>query len=390
MRRAVFLIPGAVIAMSLVSIALSRVRPPRDQADLFGEPLIAVPYVVASAIVGAAILHRHPWHAVGLVFVSIALIDAVNGLLSQYAAFALLTGTPLPAWIWAAWAASWIWFGVIILVAVILPLVFPTGTLLSARWRGVLFLAVLAFAGLALGGALTPGPLEAFPEAENPLGLAHPAVEGLSAAAFMALIVAIVLGIASMVIRFRRAVGLERQQMKWLLYAIAAFAASFVVAAFFFQAGSAPLPIQLLVIVAWTLVPISAGTAILRHRLYDIDVLINRTLVYGALTATLGAAYVGSVLLLQTVLRPFTADNEVAVALSTLAVVALFQPLRRRIQGAVDRRFYRSRYDAARTIDRFSARLRDQVDLDELRGELVGVVADTVKPAHASLWLRRR
>ncbi|MGH2377852.1 MAG: hypothetical protein ACRDGT_05195 [Candidatus Limnocylindria bacterium] len=390
MRRSVYLLPIAALAISVVSVGLSRAGPPRPQADAFSEPLFGAPFLVASAVVGAVILSRHRWHAVGLVFAAMALIESLNGVMGQYAALALRTGASLPGWTLAAWFASWIWFATIALIAVVLPLIFPTGTLLSASWRGVLVLAAASFAALALGSALAPGPLEAVPELENPFALAHPAVEIVGAAGFIALAVAIVLGVASMVVRFRRAAGVERQQMKWLLYAIGGFATSFVIASYFYQqAGTGPLAIEILLILAWTCVPIAAGIAILRYRLYDIDVLINRTLVYAALTATLGAAYVGSVLLLQTALRPFTGGSDIAVAVSTLAVVALFQPLRRRIQDWVDRRFYRSRYDAQRTLDAFTSRLRDEIDLAELERELVGVVAETVRPRHASLWLRR-
>jgi hypothetical protein len=208
----------------------------------------------------------------------------------------------------------------------------------------------------------------------------------------------LIVGAVSMVVRLRRARGVERQQMKWFAYAAVVLALVFVGTAIAFFSplraldpsariqpamfGGVPIILGLIA------VPIGTAVAILRYRLYDIDVLINRTLVYGLLTAALAATYFAGVIVLQTALRPLTGGSEVAVALSTLTVVALFAPLRRRIQASVDQRFYRSRYDAARTLDAFGAALRDEVDLDDVRADLVGVVGDTLRPAHVSLWLR--
>jgi hypothetical protein len=200
---------------------------------------------------------------------------------------------------------------------------------------------------------------------------------------------------ASLLARYRLAESVERQQLKWLVYAAALVATAFIVLGLVTVVGDRLVGLGVVDDLIWfgalvslTTVPIAAGIAILRHRLYDIDLLINRTLVYGALTFTLALAYGALVVLLQQLSRPITAGSDLAVAGSTLAVAALFQPVRRQIQSAVDRRFYRSKYDAERTIARFSARLRAEVDLNALQGELGAAVRETMQPAHLSLWLR--
>jgi hypothetical protein len=193
----------------------------------------------------------------------------------------------------------------------------------------------------------------------------------------------------ALVVRFRRSRGIERQQLKWLTYATA-ITFGLVVIPFVVPPG----PIKTLAAATATfgigLLPIAIGVAVTRYRLYDIDVLIRRTLIYAAVSAVLLAAYIGGVALVQFILAPVTSGNGLAVAISTLAVLALFQPLRRRIQEGVDRRFYRSRYDAARTLDSFAVRLRDEVDLDAVRADLIASVRQTMAPAHTSLWLRER
>jgi hypothetical protein len=190
------------------------------------------------------------------------------------------------------------------------------------------------------------------------------------------------LSAVSLVLRLRRATGVKRQQLKWFVYAVALFALVFPPSVIVFGDGR-------LIVFLLPLVPASAGIAILRYRLFDIDILINRTLVYGSLTALLAATYLGGVVGLQSVLRALTGQkSQLAVVASTLAIAALFSPLRRRVQAFVDRRFYRRKYDAAKTLEAFNARLREETDLQALSNDLVGVARSTMQPSHASLWLR--
>ena len=239
---------------------------------------------------------------------------------------------------------------------------------------------------MVLGYAFSPGPLEDYEQVDNPLGLrgvGGDVSDVLLSIGFPLLALAAILSMASLVVRFRRSSGIERQQVKWMAAAAALLVLAWLVNAVLDQGFGINISI-LLPIVALSL-PVAAAVAVLRYRLYDLDLVVNGALVYGALTALLAGSYVGSVLLLQLLLRPGSAF---AIAGSTLAVAALVRPARRRIQSLVDRRFYRHRYDAVQTIERFGARLRDEIELDALSGELRAGARETMQPAHVSLWLR--
>jgi hypothetical protein len=260
---------------------------------------------------------------------------------------------------------------------------------------------VSAVAADIVGTAFAPGVLDIGAERpiRNPLGIGGPvgdAMPWLFGAGDVLAAGTVVLGGLSLVLRLRRSRGRERQQVKWFAYVgILALVPFSILVLVSLVAGNDSPPWKVIVIGWWLLVglvlaglPLAIGIAILRHQLYDIDIVINRTLVYGALTLTLGASYLGSVLLLQLLLNPLTQGSDLAVAMSTLAVAALFRPARRRIQLLVDRRFFRRRYDAARTLQAFGSRLRDQLDIDALGNDLQAVVGDTMQPDHVSLWLR--
>jgi hypothetical protein len=376
----------AVSVVTVASVAVLNLSRIEYDVTFFGAFVL---FVVAFATVGALVASRQPRNPIGWIMCVAGVAYAYMGSADTYAQGLRDGGDVLPGSTFAAWTSSWAWVVGIGLASTFLLLLFPTGRLPSSRWRPVAWLAAAGL-GLAVPGlALSPGPLEDFP-VENPLGV--PGADVAGGLGLMLVVVAMLASIASLFFRYRRAGSTERQQLKWLLYAaglvLLAVVSVIVLDTVLPTAGSQV--INAMVTGAVTAIPFAIGIAILRHGLFDIDLVINRTLVYVGLTATLVGAYVGAVLLLQLGLSPLTEDSDLAIAGSTLAVAALVRPLRARIQGIVDRRFYRRRYDAARTLERFGGRLRDQVDLDALGADLRGVVAETMQPAHVSLWVREK
>jgi hypothetical protein len=354
--------------------------------------------VVGYAFVGALVASRRPWDAIGWLLLAIAIGFAVDMFGEAYSYYSPSTsgyeGTLL--------VCSMGFTVSVILTTLFLPLVFPGGRLLSRRWRPVVWLAIAALITSLGASALQPSALESTGGVEgrvvaNPLvvsGWAADVVAAVGTTANVLLVLGILLAAVSLVVRFRRVRGAQRQQLKLFAYACLIALSGLVIAT---CAGVVPAGSEELIgevgwftfLIALVIgVPLAIGVAILRYRLFDIDVVINRTLVYGLLTATLAAAYLGLVLLLRLVLDPLAGQSDLAVAASTLAVAALVRPLRSRIQTAVDRRFYRSRYDASRTLEGFAGRVRDELDLDALGGDLRRVVDETMQPAHVSLWLR--
>jgi hypothetical protein len=338
--------------------------------------------------VGAVIAIRQPRNAIGWIFISAGVGAGLASLASAYADYWVAGNGGSEAIGEAAAAYSNVsWIPFILLPATFLLLLFPDGRLLSPRWRRIGWCAAIGIAGVFVTSGVTPGAIEDYPQVQNPYGVDSPLLDPLTGLSFLLLLIGMVGSSASLVVRFRRATGEQREQIKWLALAGAVAAMTFPVALFGWDLWGEAISVVAIMISVLGL-PIAAGVAILRYRLYDIDVVINRTLVYGALTATLAAAYLGSVLVLQLALGGVTSDSGLSVAASTLAVAGLFRPARSRIQAIVDRRFYRRKYDATRTLQGFSARLRDEVDLSALDAELRGVVAETMQPTHVSLWLR--
>ena len=383
------------VALLLGGIALARTAGSGAAVELtygsaaeLDSAILNLATVLTFSVVGAIIASRHPRNAIGWIFCGMGLVVGLNVLAHGYVESWLAGGSGIRSLAeTAAWFSSWSWTLWIYVPTTFLLLLFPDGRLPSPRWRPVAWCAVLGLIGFLAGYTLNPGPLEDFPQIVNPYGVDSPVLEAVGVAGAILAGASMVASAVSLIVRTRRARRTQRQQIKWLAYGgtllVGAVFASGVISIWSPNVGIA------VVIVSLLGVPIFTGIAIARYRLYDIDVVINRTLVYGSLTATLVALYFGGIVVLQRVFVTLTGQQStLAVVASTLLIAALFTPLRRRIQFFIDRRFYRKKYDAARTLEAFSAKLREETDLEALNDDLVGVVRETMQPAHVSLWLR--
>jgi hypothetical protein len=401
---------GLSLAMFLASVALFVLARSAQLPSGLGasvtliDMLTSVP-VLAFPLVGALIASRRPRNPIGWVCLAEGLLWAFLGMIESYGLYGLARpgSVPFPVAVYAL--GEWLWVPTVGLLAIYLVLLFPDGRLPSRRWRPF---AWLSGAAIVLGGAgngLAPGPIADFGGVRNPYGLEGQLwVAGAANAVLVAFLVCILASVASLVLRYRRSLGEGRQQIKWIAFAasvvgfgfVSAMTSGLIVLAFAPEswggANTPPVWFDLLfsvVLLSFGGVPIAVGIAVLRYRLYDIDILINRALVYGSLTFLLAATYFGGVVGLQYVFRVLSGQGStLAVVASTLAIAALFNPLRRRVQGFVDRRFYRSKYDAKKTLEAFSEKLRDETDLQRLGEHLVRAIGEAMQPAHASLWLR--
>jgi hypothetical protein len=375
----------AVTLVTVVLLALSRaLQPPqawRWTVDFITAAIGNALIILACAGVGLLIVSRRPGNVIGWIYALVAFVFAAGEVAGSY------TSRSLPGRMWAALLPNLAWVVAIPLGATLLLLLYPTGRPPSPRWRPVLWAAVVATLLAVVAWALAPGPMEYLPGVDNPLGVeqAGRVLDLIAQVAFVVIVAALFAAAGSLIARWRHARGVERQQLKWLAYAAAMLVVVTLLTDFF------PRGLYGVVATAMTLLfPLATGIAVVRYRLYDIDRLINRTLVYGLLTALLGGVYAATVLVLGQVFGGVGKDPPSwAVAGATLAVAALFQPARRRIQRAVDRRFNRRKYNAVKTVEVFSARLRDEVDLDTLSAEVLAVVDQTMQPTMASLWIRQ-
>ncbi len=363
----------------------------REQGSLIVVLPVAA-WVVTSSTAGALIVSRRPGNPIGWILCVSSFLFAFSIFSGTYAVYALVTQPgSLPAGEVAAWFSAWVQNPVYLLF-VYLFLLFPDGRPLSRRWRPLLWINGILIATTVVVEAFDPGRIQGDEPIRNPLGIE--AAAGIFAVVaelvFYLTMLLVVVSAVSVYLRFRRASGVERQQIKWLAYAASLVGIVAVVGVIGeLLLGGFGWWIFLVLVATLFGIPLSVGAAVLRYRLYDIDIVINRTLVYGASTALLAAVYVGSVVLLQGTLRALTGqESQLAVVVSTLVVAALFDPLRRRVQAFMDRRFYRSKYDAAKTLEAFNSRLRDETELDTLSSDVIGVVRETMQPEHASLWLR--
>jgi len=347
------------------------------------------------ATVGALVASRQPGNPIGWIFCALGFTPFAAAS-EEYALYALVTRPDsLPGGEVMAWLAAWFGGPIIFAMLAYILLLFPDGRLLSRRWRPVVWFNLLAIL-LLFAGNVQPGTMENLDllKVANPFGVAgaNALLDKLSTIGIILVLAATIAGTNSLVLRWRRSRGDERQQIKWFVFAGAIFCAVFAVTPVLWSLPPSPETNWIwptLFLMGLSTIPIAVGFAVLKYRLYDIDLIINRALVYGPLTVLLAATYAGGVLGLQSVLRGLTGqESTLAVVASTLAIAVLFNPLRQRVQAFVDRRFYRRKYDAAKTLEAFSAKLREETDLDALSNDLVGVARGTMQPAHVSLWLR--
>jgi hypothetical protein len=378
----------AVSVLLLVPALVLNLRRPQ-YADLnftTGELLGELVFVLF-AWFGALIVSRRPSHPIGWLLCAFGLANGLTAFAAEYATYGLVSHPgAAPGAGSLAWVTSWL-FAVDLALLTALLLLFPSGRPPPPRWRWVLWLASVGN-GLIVVGALALWPLRGVALLQTNGPEPGGVLAELGNVGFWAALLALLVAGASLVVRFRRARGVERQQLKWLLYAVV-IAILGVPLLSLAPSRTPELAADLASVLLIALIPVAVGLAILRYRLYDIDRLINRTLVYGLLTALLAGVYALVVLVLGLLFGGLGTNlPSWAVAAATLAVAALFRPARRRIQQVVDRRFNRRKYDAAKTIEAFTARLREELDLDALSTELLAVVDQTMQPTQASLWLR--
>jgi hypothetical protein len=357
--------------------------------------LVSVPFL-AFPLIGALIASRRPHNPIGWICLATGFLFLLLGVSEYYSVYGITGPESIPFPVGVAWLGNWLWIPAVGLFATYLFLLFPDGRLPSRRWRPLAWFSGAVIVVLSLGFGLAPGPVASLPRRiRNPFGLEGlPWLSDAANVGFPLLALCILASVVSLVLRYRRSREEEREQIKWIAFSASVVGLLFLIGLVISLIyGSKPPSwtrlLDSVTALSYTGVPIAVGFAVLKYRLYDIDLLINRTLVYGSLTVTLVALYFGGIVLLQRVFVILTGQQStLAVVASTLAIAALFVPLRRRVQGFVDRRFYRRKYDARKTLETFSLRLRDETNLEALSDDLVGVVRETMQPAHVSVWLR--
>ena len=384
-RNLAWFLWAATISLVLVALVLGLAN--RPEVPLVDAPLTIIPPTFAT--LGALISSRRPGNVMGWVFLATGILGSVQMFCGQYATVALapdgpaLSGGALAAWL-AMLAQNSFPISILFLV-----LLFPDGRLPSRRWRPLAWAMGVFLATTLVVGALSPGPFPEFPSASNPFGVEGAMPSGpIVAVGGLGALACVIVTLLSLIVRFYYSRGEERLQLKWFTYA-----ATVGLSTPLFLSSFVPAVFQMVGPFLWTLgflsLPLSAGVAVLKYRLYEIDIIINRTLVYGSLTAMLVALYFGGVVVLQYAFRALAgSESQLAIVASTLLIAALFNPLRRRVQNFIDHRFYRRKYDAAKTLEAFSAKLRDETDIDALDSELLSTVRETMQPEHVSLWLR--
>jgi hypothetical protein len=389
-----WLLWGLCGALAVLAVLLDFYTPPvparhgPNYDALAGIPLLVYPTV------GAFLVSHRPKNSVGWILCGMGLVFEVGAFAAAYADYALFARSGLvPGGIFMLWVTEWV--GLLAFpCAVLLVLLFPHGRLLARDWRAVVWVTLAGGALWVLWWATWAQPNYFYPSIDNPFGVGGvlgKIVKALGALGQLAVFFGCIASVLSVFERLQSAEGEERQQIKWFAYSAAVLVGDFFFVVLPAQAIVGPGAAFVFIMIGLMGIPVAIGIAILRYRLYDIDRIINRTLVYGSLTAMLALVYFGGVTVTQALLRTLTGHEklpQLVVVASTLLIAALFTPLRRRIQSFIDRRFYRRKYDARKTLEAFSTKLRDETDLDALSDDLVGVVRETMQPAHVSLWLR--
>jgi hypothetical protein len=383
---------------------------PKATAGIVGEIITAVPFLafMAFPLVGALIASRRPYNPIGWICLADGVLWMVLSVTDQYSIYGLANpgSVPFPVAVGTI-GDQWLWVPTVGLLGIYLLLLFPDGRLPSRRWRPLAWFAGVVIVLQSVAEGLAPGPLENQGGVPNPFGIGGlPWLPDAALALLPLLPLCILASALSLVLRYRRSGGEIRQQIKWvafvasfagLLYSIALIILGIFAQVMMDSEGRLPPTplwfesITSVAVLGFAGVPVAIGFAVLKYRLYDIDVVINRTLVYGSLTLTLALIYFCGVATTQALLGVLTGRHQLpqlAIVVSTLVIAALFNPLRQRIQSFIDRRFYRRKYDARKTLEAFSATLRDETDLEALHDELVGVVTETMQPIHVSVWLR--
>ncbi|MBA2381439.1 MAG: hypothetical protein H0V73_04935 [Chloroflexi bacterium] len=378
----------ATLVVGLAATAFVVAGLSAEIGTVWGFPGFGVLLAVTFGTIGLLISVRVPGNRFGWLFAFVGLASALQELIAGYVVQGGLVSPGSLPWIeQVAWFETWDWVPVAGGATTFLLLLFPDGRLLSKRWRPVAWLAIGSIALVSGFLSIQPGPIDSAEFVVNPLGVSGvDAITGpLGGAGFIALILAVLLSAVSMVVRFRRSRAAEREQLKW--FASAAILAGLVFAGLG-AADSANKGFQILTVFAFMGMPVSAGIAILRYRLYDIDRIVSNALGYAVVTIILFAIFAVVNLALQGALSSFTNGDTLSVAVSTLFAAALFNPVRSRVQRAADRRFHRARYDGDRAASAFSERMRDELDLETIRRELVATVGESIQPRAGAVWIR--
>src|SRR5215211_673309 len=390
-------------SVALWILAHSTHVPRSLDADLTTGGLLGQALFLVFPLVGALIASRRPENPIGWLCLVDGLLWTTTNMLDYHSVYGMASPGSVPFPVGLAGVNHWLWVPTVGLLGTYVFLLFPDGRLPSRRWRPLAWLSGVVIASESLGLMVSPGPLDMPRGIRNPFGLEAAPWVAVAAHATLPLLPLCMLASAlSLVMRYRRSRGDVRQQIKWIAFAASLVALTYLIAivALFIHpseiwfAAGLPLWLDLIeyaALLSITSVPITIGFAVLKYRLYDIDIIINRTLVYGSLTAILAGVYFGGVTATQALFRDLAGQEQLpqlVVVASTLVIAALFNPLRRRSQSFIDRSFYRRKYDAAKTLEAFNSRLRNETDLDALSNDLVGVASATMQPAHVSLWLR--